>query len=36
MTATPTRAAGPVDTTASPRAIWKTLRADAVRIDGGI
>lgn len=36
MTATPTRAAGPVDTTASPRAIWKTLRADAVTIDGGI
>ncbi|MDP8924606.1 MAG: glycoside hydrolase family 127 protein [Chloroflexota bacterium] len=36
MTATPTRAAGPVDTTASPYATWKALRADAVTIGGGI
>ena len=36
MIATQTRAAGPVNTTASPRAIWKTLRAGAVTLVGGI
>jgi DUF1680 family protein len=39
MTTTSRRAAGPagpVDATASPRAVWRTLPADAVTIEGGI
>jgi DUF1680 family protein len=36
MTTTSRRSAGPVNTTASPQARWRTLPSGAVTIDGGI